>query len=255
MRVLVVDDEPLAREALTRILADRSEIEDFDVAEGPQAALTLLRAHRHDVMLLDIHMPELSGLELVQRLRERDGPLPVVVFVTAYDEHAVEAFEKRAVDYVLKPFRPERVHSALDAALSRSEEARTKVLVDLLRSGDFRPKAGNRMALRDKGRVLFIDIPDIVSAEAQGNYVLLRSAGGNAHLLRETLTAVAEKLRTHGFLRVHRSILVNSQHVESVQSSHNGDLRLRTTLGTEYHVARSYRASLRKLAVFWIGAD
>src|SRR5437588_10470287 len=101
MRVLVVDDEPLARAALTELLSQRSDVEKFDVAEDAHEALATLRAHPYDVLLLDIHMPDLSGLQLIERLSKQDRPRPSVVFITAYQEHAAEAFEQPAVDYVL----------------------------------------------------------------------------------------------------------------------------------------------------------
>src|SRR5579862_5529629 len=124
MRVLIVDDEPLARNALERILASRGDIERFDAANDAIEAQQLLIQHRYDVMLLDINMPELSGLELLDKLQHSERALPAVVLVTAYAQHAVTAFEKHAVDYVLKPFSNERVYQALDFASRRNAAER-----------------------------------------------------------------------------------------------------------------------------------
>ncbi len=118
MRVLIVDDEPLARTALAQILAARSDVERFDSASDAIEAQERLSKHSYDVMLLDISMPELSGLELLGRLQQYGRPLPSVVLVTAHAQHAVAAFEKHAVDYVLKPFSSERVNQALEFAFS-----------------------------------------------------------------------------------------------------------------------------------------
>ena len=128
MRVLIVDDEPLARSALANLLAERADIDEFQVAEDAHEALGRLRANPFDVLLLDIQMPTLTGLQMIEQLSQQGGPKPSVVFITAYAEHAVEAFEKRAVDYILKPFVPERVHEALDVAARRSAEERASRL-------------------------------------------------------------------------------------------------------------------------------
>ena len=120
MPVLIVDDEPLARNALQAVLHGRKDVESMDSAENAFEALNFLQERPYDVVLLDIQMPELSGIGLVDRLKERQMPVPSIVFVTAHDQHAVAAFEKHAVDYVLKPFCDERIHHALDTAVRRA---------------------------------------------------------------------------------------------------------------------------------------
>ena len=128
MRVLVVDDEPLTRAALAALLSQRSDVEEFSMADDAHQALATLRDRSFDVLLLDIHMPGLSGLGLIETLSEQQQPSPAVVFITAYPEHAVAAFERQAVDYVLKPFVPKRVHEALDVAKRRSTQSRRTLL-------------------------------------------------------------------------------------------------------------------------------
>ena len=120
MRVLIVDDEPLSRSALADALAARNDIEALDSAHDAIEALEMLDGKSYDVLLLDIHMPELSGIELADRLNKRPRPIPSIVFVTAHDQHAVAAFEKHAVDYVLKPFSTGRIHEALHHRLARA---------------------------------------------------------------------------------------------------------------------------------------
>lgn len=254
MRVLIVDDEPLIRSALASLLAERADIEEFQVAEDAHEALDRLRANPFDVLLLDIRMPALTGLEMVEHLSRREGAKPSVVFITAYAEHAVEAFEKRAVDFVLKPFVPARVHEALDVAARRSTEERAGRLLDMLGGLKMRPERAPRVALRDKSRIVFVDLAELVSAEAQGNYVLLQQKSGS-YLLRETISGLAGKLGPHGFVRIHRSVLVNVAFVEAIEPGIGSEYLLRTRTGKEYHVTRTYRDSLQGLAQFWIGTE
>ena len=254
MRVLVVDDEPLARTALAKLLGERTDVEKFEMAENAQQALATLRSSPFDVLLLDIHMPDMSGLQLVECLSRQEPPLPAVVFITAYQEHAVEAFEKRAVDYVLKPFVPRRVHEALDNAMRRSNQDRVARLLDLVGTLKLLPERSARVAIKDKGRIVFVDAAELICVEAQGNYVLLQQKAGS-YLLRETLSTVAEKLRPHGFIRIHRSVLVNVAFVDTIQLESDGDYVLRTKTGKQYRVTRTYRDGLKGLAQYWIGTD
>jgi two-component system LytT family response regulator len=254
VRVLVVDDEPLTRTALANLLAQRADVEGYELADNAAQALAALRTSPFDVLLLDIHMPDMSGLQLVERLSREERPPPAVVFITAYQEHAVEAFEKRAVDYVLKPFVPRRVHEALDNAMRRSHQDRAARLLELGRSLRFVPERTARIAIKDKGRIVFVDVAELVSVEAHGNYVLLQQKAGT-YLLRETISGIAEKLRAHGFIRIHRSVLVNVAFVDTIEAEPDGDYVLRTKTGKQYHVTRTYRDSLKRLARFWIGTD
>jgi two-component system LytT family response regulator len=254
MRVLVVDDEPLARTALRNILSKRADIEEFDVVDDAWQALSRLRAGPYDLLLLDIHMPELSGLELLERVGKQHGPIPAVVFVTAHHEHAVEAFRRRAIDYVVKPFSPERVHEALNAALRRSSEERAARLIDTLRELHFAPQRAARIAIKDRGRIVLVDAAELISAEAQGNYVLLRQKGGS-YLLRETICSIVEKLKPYGFIRVHRSALVNVAFVETIEPGVGSECILRMKTGEEYAVTRTYRENLKELAQFFIGTQ
>jgi len=254
MRALVIDDEPLVRTALAKLLARRSDIDEFEVVEDAIQALAHLGKRPFDVLLVDIHMPEMSGLQLIEHLSKQNGPMPSVIFITAYHEHAVEAFEKRAVDYVLKPFVPARVHDALDVAVRRSGQERAERLLGMLKDLKLLPDRSSRIAIKDKGRVVFVDVTEITSVEANGNYVLLQQKAGS-YLLRETIGEIAKKLKPHGFIRIHRSVLVNSQFVESIQPGVGSEYVLRTKTGKEYHVTRTFRENLRDLAEFWIGSE
>jgi len=255
MRVLIVDDEPLSRETLEKIVRARPDIEMFDSARDSFQALQHLSAKPYDVLLLDINMPELSGIELVNRLVAAGGQLPSVVFVTAHDQYAIAAFEKHAVDYVLKPFSSERIHAALDVAFRRTAAERARSLIEALpQLRTFSRKTSPRIAIKSKGRIVFIHPGDVVAVEAEGNYVLLQQKTGS-YLLRESISTMAEKLKPYGFVRIHRSVLVNSSYVEEIEPCLTGEYALRIRGGKEYTVTRTYKKGLRALAEFWIGTD
>ena len=254
MRVLIVDDEPLSRNALKNAVAERKGVEILDSAADAVEALEMLERKPYDVLLLDIHMPELSGMELADRLNKRVGAIPSIVFVTAHHEHAVAAFERHAVDYVLKPFSPERIHEALDVAMRRTESERAAQLIRVLPQLETLLSKSPKIAIKTNGRILFIDPMDVVIVEAQGNYVLLQRHSGS-YLLRESISTMAEKLKPYGFIRIHRSVIVNSSYVEEIQPWTTGEYALRIKGGKEYTVSRTYKNNLRSLAHFWVGTE
>jgi two-component system LytT family response regulator len=224
-------------------------VEALDVIEDVGSSLVARAVASFDVLLLDIHMPGLSGLELIESLSEQQHPLPA-----AYPEHAVAAFERQAVDYVLKPIVPKRVHEALDVAKRRSTQERAARLLDVLGSIKLQPERVNRIAIKDKGRIILIDATALISAEAHGNHVLLQKKTGS-YLLRETMAGIAEKLKPYGFIRIHRSVLVNRAFVNTIQCGSGGNYILQTSVGKEYPVSRTHRDNLRGLAQFWIGTE
>lgn len=253
MRVLIVDDEPLARTALEQILSARADVEHFDSASDAFEARERLARSSYDVMLLDISMPEQSGLELLGYLEQDARPIPAVVLVTAYAQHAVAAFEKHAVDYVLKPFSSERVSQALEFASRRTASERAARLLELmphLRS--LTSQNSSNIAIKSNGRILFIDPHDVMVVEAEGNYVLLRQQNGS-NLLRESIATIAEKLKPYGFVRIHRSVAVNASHVQEIRPCSTGEYELRLKDGRQYTVTRTYKKNLKSLAGYWIG--
>jgi DNA-binding LytR/AlgR family response regulator len=253
MRVLIVDDEPLARTALAKILAARADVEDFDTATDAIEAQELLSKHSYDVMLLDINMPELSGLELLGHLQNSDQALPSVVLVTAHAQHAVAAFEKHAVDYILKPFSNERVNQALEFACRRTASERAAQLVQLMPQLKTRtPQNSSKIGIKSNGRLLFIDPCEVIAVQAEGNYVLLQQEAGS-YLLRESISTVAEKFKAYGFVRIHRSTLVNASFVQEIRPCPTGEYELRVKGGREYTVTRTYKNNLKSLAGSWIG--
>src|SRR5271156_1728024 len=255
MRVLIIDDEPLAQTALANILARRRDVEQFDSANDAVEALDKLSEETYDVLLLDISMPEISGIELLNRIKKHDRPLPSVIFVTAHEEYALIAFEKHAIDYVLKPFSNERIDEALDVAFRRTAGERAARLVEALpQLQKLSQRPSVRIAIRAKGRILFIEPADVIAVQAEGNYVLLQRAAGS-YLLRESISVMAEKLKPYGFIRIHRSVLVNASFVEEIQPWPTGEYGLRVKGGKEYTVTRTYKKNLRDIATAWIGVE
>ena len=253
MRVLIVDDEPLARSSLAQILSARPDVDRFDSVNDAIEAQEHLARENYDVMLLDVSMPELSGIELLSLLERHQRPIPSVVFVTAHAEYALAAFERHAVDYIVKPFSEERVNHALDFASHRSASERAARLLELLpQLRTLAHQQNLKIGIKTNGRILFIDPSDILTVEAEGNYVLLRRAKGS-DLLRESISMIAEKLKPFGFVRIHRSVLVNSSFVQDIRPCSTGEYQLRLRDGSEYTVTRTYKENLSGLASFWIG--
>jgi two-component system, LytTR family, response regulator len=253
MKVLIVDDEPLVRTALERIVSARPDIERFDSAVDAIEAEERLTSNHYDVMLLDISLPARTGLELLDRMGQCPKPAPSVVLVTAYAQHAVTAFEKHAVDYVLKPFSAERVNQALEFASRRSETERAARLLELmphLRASTGAPPS--KIAIRTSGRILFIDPRDVAVIRAQGNYVLLQQEKGT-YLLKESISTAADKFQPYGFVRIHRSVLVNASFVEEIRPRSTGEYELRLKGGHQYVVTRTYKNNLKALAGTWMG--
>lgn len=255
MRVLITDDEPLAQLSLAKILAARPDVDAFDLAKDAIEALDKLAKYTYDVVLLDINLPEVSGIELLDRLSTNNGPAPSIVFVTAYQEHAITAFKKHAVDYVLKPFSSERINEALDVALRRTAGERAARLVEELpRLQSLLQRTPTRIAIKAKGRILFLEPENVMAVHAEGNYVLLQREGGS-NLLRESISVMAKELEPYGFIRIHRSVLINSSFVDEIHPLPTGDYALRLKNGKEYNVARTYKKHLRAIASSWIGVD
>jgi two-component system, LytTR family, response regulator len=257
MRVLIVDDQPLAQTALANILSARSDVEHFDSANDAIEALEKLATDPYDVLLLDIDL-ELSSSQLVDhlfvdQLRERNLPLPSIVFATAHVEHAVAAFERHTVDYVLKPFSNESINKALDRAARRAQGERAAQLIEALPQLQKLSFPGRPMiAIKAKGRILFINPGDVVAVQAEGNYVSLQRES-DSYLLRESISRVAEKLKPYGFIRIHRSALVNTTFVVEIKPYPTGNCGLRVKGGREYAVTRAYKKNLKPLTEFRIG--
>ena len=252
MRVLIVDDERPAYEALANVVSARSDVEHFDSANDAIEALEKLATDSYDVLLLDIELG-LSSSQLLDQIRERNLPLPSIVFATAHVEHAVAAFERHTVDYVLKPFSNESINEALDRAARRAQGERATKLIEALPQLQKLSCPGRPMiAIKAKGSILFINPGDVVAVQAEGNYVSLHRES-DSYLLRESISRVAEKLKPYGFIRIHRSALVNTTFVVEIKPYSTGKYGLRVKGGKEYSVTSTYKKNLKPLTEFRIG--
>ena len=255
MRVLIVDDEPLARSALADILSGTPQVEYFDTANDAVEALEKMLVRTFDIIILDINLPEVSGFELLDQMKASNLVIPAIVFVTAHDQHAIAAFDKHALDYVLKPYTRDRIVEALGIAFRRAAgETAMKVVETMPHLDNLTKRRVTRIAIKSEGRIHFVEPDDIITVKAEGNYVLLQRQVGS-YLLRESLTAMEHSLKPHGFIRIHRSMLVNTSCVEEIQPWPTGEYCLRVKGGKEYTVTRTYKKNLWDISRSWIGFD
>ena len=262
IRTLVVDDEPLAREGLLELLAQDGELEVLGSCADGREALEAVRRQHPALIFLDVQMPEMDGFEVLEALESDDQPVPVVVFVTAYDQYALRAFEMHALDYLLKPFDDDRFDKALKRAKTqvRQEQAdtlsrRLMAMLETYRGGGVPdPDAAEgdggsyltRLAIRSSGRVVFLKTEEIDWIGAADYYVELH-AGGKAHLLREPMARLEEKLDPKRFLRIHRSAIINVDRVREVRTSPLGERFVLLADGTKLKLSRSRRDKLQVL--------
>jgi two-component system LytT family response regulator len=248
MRVLVVDDEPLAREKLTGLLREEPDVELVGECRDGLEAIAAVEAHHPDVVLLDVQMPELDGFGVIESL-DRET-LPIVIFVTAYDQYALKAFEVHAVDYLLKPFDRKRFQEALGRARAEIQKQETgelnKRLLALIDNLKPDKKYIERLVVKSSGRVFFLKTEEIDWIDSAGNYVRLH-VGGESYLLRETMTNIEGRLDPRRFLRIHRSTIVNVERIKELQQVFHGDYIMILQNGQRLALSRSYRDKLNEL--------
>lgn len=241
LRVLIVDDEPLMRRDLVRLLSQEPEIAIVAEARHGLEALELIDQLRPDAVFLDVQMPELDGLGVVAELDPATAP--AIVFVTAFDRYALQAFDAHAVDYLLKPFDAERLRRAIERVRGRLAGARVQELERAVTALLARPSASpflTRLAARGAKQTALLDVADILWIEAADNYVRLHTAQGS-HLSRRTMRDLEGVLDPSHFARIHRSTIVNLRHVRAIASQGDGDYDVLLDNGAKVTLARSYR--------------
>jgi two-component system LytT family response regulator len=257
IRVLIVDDEPLARRGIRRLLERETDFEIAGEAGNGQIAAAKIESEKPDLVFLDIQMPLVDGFSLIEKTGAAN--LPEIVFVTAYDEHAIKAFEAGALDYVLKPIDPERFQKTLERVRRRlnapQSTAVTPELIDLLR-GLAKNETQNaarafteRIPVKESGRVFFIDAREIDWIGACGNYIEIH-AGREKHLLRETMDGIESKLNPSDFLRIRRSTIVRVEKIKELQPLFNGEFAVILQDGRELASSRRYRKNLEAILKF-----
>ena len=237
MRVVIVDDEPLACERIRTLLADERGVEIAGECHDGKSALEMIRRLVPDLVFLDVQMPEMDGFEVLKQLTR----LPSIIFVTAYDQFAVRAFEIHALDYLLKPFDRERFQKAIARARSGQLDARLRGLIDQLES---RKEFLTRLVVKAEGRVIFLPVEEIDYVEAAGNYVRLH-AGGESYLHRETISRLEQAMDPAKFVRIHRSTIVSLSRIRELHPLFHGDFKVVLRNGQELTLARSYRDRLK----------
>ncbi len=244
MRVLIVDDEPPARERLRRLLAEIGSVEIIGEAEGGTQAVEMIEQEKPDLVLLDVQMPGLDGFGVIEALAEP----PPIIFVTAYDEYAIRAFEVNALDYLLKPFSRER----LAKAIRRAQQA-------LVEEGDFAERLGplleslaaqgrylTRLAVRDRVSIRVLDVDEMDWIGVKGEQVMVH-VGDQAYPICRTLAELEARLDPACFFRAHRSAIVNLDRVKEVIPWFKGSHKLRLTTGAEVELSRARARALRRI--------
>ena len=255
IRTLIVDDEPLGRSGITTRLKGAPDIEIISECPNGRLAVEAIHALKPDLVFLDVQMPGMNGFEVLAALDTET--LPVVIFVTAYDDYALRAFDVHALDYLLKPIDDERFQLALERARAHLGQKRKSalgqqlaaLLADLKSVSPAKPTQRERTAVTDRfviksgGRIYFVKAEEIDWIEAVGDYVRLH-VGVQAHLLRNTMTALEAKLDQR-FLRIHRSTIVNTERIKELHPYFNGEYTVILSDGTQLKSGRSYRERLR----------
>lgn len=248
LRAVVIDDELLARQIIREMLVDDSEIEIVAECVNGREAIEAIQSCQPDLLFLDIQMPEVAGFDVLESLK--DGPSPAVIFVTAYDQYAVRAFEYHAVDYLLKPFDRERFEMAVSRAKAHLRCARNgeldKRIRALLESLKVETKYVDRIVIKNSGRVCLIETNELNWVEAEGNYVRLHTTS-KAHLMRETIGNLEAQLDPKKFLRVHRSTIVRIDSIRELQPWFHGEYHIILHNGTKLTLSRNYREQLQSV--------
>jgi two-component system LytT family response regulator len=241
---LIVDDEPLARASLRKLLEREPDaITIFEARNGHEAVSRIL-AERPDVVFLDVQMPEMNGFEVVRQVGA--AAMPEVVFVTAHDQFAIQAFEINALDYLLKPVSEERFAEALQRTRSHSRHGDdSERIVSLLQTLASPPKTLTRIAVRSAGKTRFVDLEDVLWIQAAENYVQLHTASSR-HLVHATIQSMLGRLDPDVFVRIHRSAIVNVRHIMQIETGGQGDYVLTLDNGFCIESSRTYSDVIKR---------
>ncbi|WP_423601674.1 LytR/AlgR family response regulator transcription factor [Sphingomonas sp. MS122] len=256
IRTILVDDEPLAIQGLELRLQAHDDVEIIDKCQNGREAIRSIKTHKPDLVFLDIQMPGFDGFSVVQGLMEVEPPL--FVFVTAYSDHAIRAFEANAMDYLMKPVDEARLADTLERVRQRLTEKRGVEEVEKLKEvlAEVAPEAAEELAtdsgevassryeklinIKDRGQIFRVDVDTIEVVEAAGDYMCIKTAD-NTLVLRETMKDLEKRLDPRRFQRVHRSTIVNLDQVKQVKPHTNGECFLILDSGSQVKVSRSYR--------------
>lgn len=248
LKVLIVDDELPGRHKIREMLKHESNIEIIGECTNGADAVETIHSKKPDLVFLDVQMPEMDGFGVIKKIGVNN--LPEIIFVTAYDQYALQAFEVHALDYLLKPFDKERFQNALqrakDRILQRDQNDIGQKLLSMLQELKLDQKHSDRLVVKSGGKVFFLKTDEVDWIEAAGNYVRLH-AGGESHLLRETMSGIQKKLNPNQFIRIHRSTFVNIEQIKELQPWFHGEYVVILKEGTQLTLSRGYRNNLTDL--------
>ncbi len=244
MKTILVDDEPLARQRMKDLLAEHADVEIVAECATGQQARTMIEQARPDLMLLDVQMPRMTGLKLMQLLGETE--LPLVVFVSAHEGFAVEAFDTRAVDYLLKPVRPERLRRSLVRVREQLAAIREEPVAKEAAASSSEPRRISRLMAKTNDRVVFIKNENIDWIESAGNYVIVH-AGEERHIIRETMVSLERGLPAAEFVRLNRSLIVNISRIVELKPVGDGNFYAVLRDGKKVNVAVGLRELEQRL--------
>jgi two-component system LytT family response regulator len=256
IRTLIVDDEPLARKNIAFLLKSHADIDILAHCANGIQALQAIDAERPDLLFLDVQMPTMNGLEVLAAIPE--DQMPLIIFATAYDAYAIQAFDVNAVDYLLKPIEEQRFETALDRARAKYREQQKgqtdTTLQQLLKTLNIEPAKAQepgqsrlkQLLVKDQNCFVYVDVVDIDTLEAAGNYVAIHQ-GNKLHLIRETLTHIAERLDPEQFIRVSRSQILNIKQVKAFEPHFQGEYIAHLKRGTQIKMNRRYRQNWQHL--------
>jgi len=256
LRTLLVDDEPLALDYLNTLLEKQPNIEVIGTCRNGREALKRLRQGAVDLVFLDVQMPGMTGLEVVAELQSDD--MPLLVFATAYDKYALDAFELNAVDYLLKPFDPDRLETCLERVWQRwsvklqpGDKAGAVAALNALGgkqaelNNDLGAHELGKLAIKDSGQTQLVNFIDIDWIDAAGDYMCVH-AGGATHILRSTMKELEQRL-PDWFVRIHRSTIVNLNKIKTVEALPKGESLLHLGADVTLKVSRNFRAGIQHL--------
>jgi two-component system, LytTR family, response regulator len=249
MRILIVDDEPLARTRIREMLKREANIESIAEAANGGEAIERIRADKPELVFLDIQMPDMDGFSVLEVCgKDVISQIPAIIFVTAFDQYALKAFEFHALDYLLKPFDRERFGEALDRARAQIDNRRAgpasdSRILELLEKITSERKWLEWVTIKKDERILLLKVADIRWIEAQGNYVSLKFEK-ESHLLRETMDKMESQLDPRSFVRVHRSTIINVNQIKELHVWARGEYRVITHSGKAFTLSRGYRSHL-----------
>jgi len=248
LRLLIVDDEPVARRRLRRLAREIGDIDIAGEAGDGASAVSAIRTLKPDIVLLDVQMPEMDGFQVLEAIGRET--LPAVIFVTAFDQYALRAFEVHALDFLLKPVSAEKLAGALERARTRIAERRgatvdprVLALLDDLAS---RRRFLSRLPVKLRGKLVVIDLADVDWIEAADNYVTLH-VGGNAYPARETMSRLERELDPERFVRIHRSAIVQVDRIKELLPDFHGDFAVVLRDGTRMTLSRTYRSKVEAI--------